>query len=69
MEKIRLSLSNVAASLRRTLYVDALVWNLLDKPSHRVKVGFIEGEIKTTSNMGTGFLSSVFFSFAKVNKK
>ena len=32
-------------------------------------MGFIEEEIKTTSNIGTGFLSSVFFSFAKVNKK
>ena len=36
--------SNFAALLRRALLVDALVeTSQLDKPNHRIKVGFIEG--------------------------
>ena len=42
MKKIGLVCSNVVASLRRALLVDALVENsLLDKP-HHFKVGFIK---------------------------
>ena len=40
-----MSLSDVDASLRRAPLIDALAkTSWLDKPPHRVKVGFIEGE-------------------------
>ena len=45
MKQICLFLSDVVASLRRALLVNALggKTSWLDKPPHRVKVGFIEG--------------------------
>ena len=53
IEKICLLWSNVAASLQRALLVDALLepsW--LDKFSHHVKVGFIEGADRVIYHKG-----------------
>ena len=44
-KQICLSLSDVAVSLRRACWCTGVKTSSLDKPLHRVKVGFIEGDL------------------------